>query len=424
MLDVKLVRESPDVIRHDLRRRGWDDKLPLVDEAVALDRQWRLLKKEVDDERHTQNQLTAEVAALKRSGVDTVEKLAEVKGIPQRIKDLDAKAEEAQKRVRDILMGLPNILDESVPLGPDDSGNVTVRTFGAPRSTEFPLRDHIDILTALGLVDMERAAKVAGARFFFLKGDALLLEQSIMRYALDSLGKRGFTPVGPPLMMKREAYQGVVDLNDFGPVIYKVEGEDLYLIATSEHPLVAMHMDEILDGRNLPIKYCGFSPNFRAEAGAHGKDTKGIFRSHQFYKVEQIVFSRPEESWTIHEQLISNAEAIFQSLGLHYRIVNVCTGDMGTVAAKKYDLEAWMPAQQKFREMVSCSNTTDYQARRLMIRYREKPGADPRLVHILNSTAVTTRALVAVVENYQEADGSIIIPGALVPYMGGKERIG
>lgn len=423
MLDVKLVRETPDVIRHDLRKRGWVEKLPLVDEAVSLDREWRLLKKEVDDTRHRQNQLTLEIANLKRSGADPTEKLDEVKGIPQRIKELDSKADQAQNRVREILMGLPNILDESVPVGPDDSGNVTVRTFGAPRSAEFPLRDHIDVLSSLGLVDMERAAKISGARFFFLKGDALLLEQSIMRYALDLLAKRGFTAVGPPLMMKREAYKGVVDLNDFGPVIYKVEGEDLYLIATSEHPMVAMHMDEILDGANLPLKYCGFSPNFRVEAGAHGKDTKGIFRTHQFYKVEQVVFSRPEESWGIHEQLIGNAEAIFQSLGLHYRVVNVCTGDMGTVAAKKYDLEAWMPAQQKFREMVSCSNVTDYQARRLMIRYREKPGSDPRLVHILNSTAVTTRALVAVVENFQQADGSITIPTPLVPYMGGKERI-
>ena len=424
MLDVKLVRETPDIIRHDLRRRGWNDRLPLVDEAIALDLEWRLLKRQVDDLRHRQNQLTAEIAALKRSGADITEKLAEVKGIPQRIKELDSRADEAQGRVREILMGLPNILDESVPTGPDDSGNVTMRTFGEPRRSEFQLRDHIDVLSALGLVDMERAAKIAGARFFFLKGDALFLEQSIMRYALDLLAQRGFTAVGPPLMMKKEAYQGVVDLTDFGPVIYKVEGEDLYLIATSEHPLVAMHMDEILDGRTLPLKYCGFSPNFRAEAGAHGKDTKGIFRTHQFYKVEQVVFSRPEESWTILEQLIGNSEAIFQSLGLHYRVVNVCTGDMGSVAAKKYDLEAWMPAQQKFREMVSCSNVTDYQARRLMIRYREKPGADPKLVHILNSTAVTTRALVAVVENYQQADGSIVIPKPLVPYMGGKERIG
>jgi seryl-tRNA synthetase len=423
MLDMKLVRESPDTIRKDLVKRGMNERLEEVDEAVELDKEWRSLKKQVDDLRHAQNQMNEEVAKLKRSGVDITAKLEEVRAIPNRIKELEERADSAQKRLREIMMGLPNILDASVPIGPDDTGNVTVRTFGEPGKYDFKLRDHVDVLTNAGLLDLERAAKISGARFYFLKGDAMLLEQSLMRYSLDTLTKRGFTAVSPPIMMNREAYQGVVDLNDFGPVIYKVEGEDLYLIATSEHPLVAMHMDEILDGQTLPIKYCGFSPNFRVEAGAHGKDTKGIFRTHQFYKVEQVVFARPEESWAIHEELIGNAEAIFQSLGIHYRVVNVCTGDMGTVAAKKYDLEAWMPVQQKFREMVSCSNVTDYQARRLMTRFREKPGSEPRMVHTLNSTAVTTRALVAIVENFQQADGSVLIPKPLVPYMGGKERI-
>ncbi|MDA4135723.1 MAG: serine--tRNA ligase [Thaumarchaeota archaeon] len=424
MLDVKLLRESPDVIRNDLRRREWSDKLPLVDEAIQLDKKWRELKKQVDDLRHRQNQLTDEIAGMKRAGEPIEEKLNEVRGIPQRIKELELAADASQKRVREILMGLPNILHESVPVGPDDSGNVAIRTFGTPPTFDFALRDHIDVLANLGMVDMERAAKISGARFFFLKGDAMILEQSIMRYALDVLSQRGFVPVSPPAMMRKEAYQGVVDLNDFGPVIYKIERDDLYMIATSEHPLTAMHMDEILEGTSLPIRYCGFSPCFRVEAGAHGKDTKGIFRTHQFYKVEQVVLAKPEDSWRIHEELIANAEAIFQSLGLHYRVVNVCTGDMGTVPAKKYDLEAWMPVQQKFREMVSCSNVTDYQARRLMIRYRDKPSEDPRLVHTLNSTAVTTRALVAIVENFQQADGSVRIPSPLVPYMGGRLKIG
>jgi seryl-tRNA synthetase len=423
MLDVKLLRDSPEVIRRDLRKRGWLEKLPLVDEAVAADLEWRQAKKRVDDLRHAQNKLTADVAALKKSGKDATDKLREVKGIPEEIATLEKRAQELQARVREILMSLPNILDESVPVGPDDSGNVTVRTWGEPRKFDFVPKDHQDILGNLGLLDMERAAKVSGSRFFFLMGDALRLEQSIMRYAVDFLSDRGFTAVGPPLMMRREAYAGVVDLADFGPVIYKVEGDDLYLIATSEHPLVAMHMDEIMAGDPLPLKYCGFSPNFRVEAGAHGKDTKGIFRTHQFYKVEQVVFSKPEQSWKLHEELIGNAESIFQSLGLHYRVVNICTGDIGTVAAKKYDLEAWMPTQQRFREMVSCSNVTDYQARRLMIRYKEKQSSEPTLVHTLNSTAVTTRALVAVVENFQQKDGSIAIPKPLVPYMGGRERI-
>lgn len=423
MLDVKLLRDNPDVIRRDLRKRGWLEKLPLVDEAAAADAEWRQGKKRVDDLRHAQNKLTMEVAVLKKSGKDATDKLKEVKGIPEEIASLDRRTQELQARVREILMSLPNILDESVPVGPDDSGNVTVRTWGEPRKFDFTPKDHQDLLGELGMLDMERAAKVSGARFFFLKGDALRLEQSIMRYAVDFLSDRGFTAVGPPLMMRREAYAGVVDLADFGPVIYKVEGDDLYLIATSEHPLVAMHMDEIMAGDSLPIKYCGFSPNFRVEAGAHGKDTKGIFRTHQFYKVEQVVFSKPDQSWKLHEELIGNAEAIFQSLGLHYRVVNICTGDIGTVAAKKYDLEAWMPTQQRFREMVSCSNVTDYQARRLMIRYREKQSSEPTLVHTLNSTAVTTRALVAVVENFQQKDGSIAIPKPLMPYMGGREKI-
>ena len=423
MLDMKLVRESPDTIRQDLVKRGMTARLHEVDEAVALDREWRTLKKQVDDLRHKQNRLNEDVAMLKRTGADITAKIEEVRGIPKEIRELDERADAAQRRLREIMMGLPNILHESVPVGPDDSGNVTVRTFGAPKTYDFKLRDHVDVLTSLGLLDMERAAKISGARFYFLKGDAMLLEQSIMRYALDMLTQRGFTAVNPPIMMNRQAYEGVVDLGDFGPVIYKVEGEDLYLIATSEHPMVAQHMDEILDGQRLPIRYAGFSPCFRVEAGAHGKDTKGIFRTHQFYKVEQVVFARPEESWALHEELIGNAEALFQSLGLHYRVVNVCTGDMGTVAAKKYDLEAWMPVQGKFREMVSASNVTDYQARRLMTRFREKPGAEPRMVHTLNSTAVTTRALVAIVENFQRADGSVDIPPPLVQYMGGKERI-
>ena len=423
MLDVKLLRETPDVIRNDLRKRGMLERLPLVDEAVTCDQEWRRLKTQVEELRHDQNKLTAEVARLKRAGKSTEEKLKEVAGIPDRIKELDAEADERLARLNEILMSLPNILHESVPIGKDDSENVTARTWGKPPSFDFAPKDHIDILTGLGMVDMERASKISGSRFFFLKGDAVKLEHSIMRYAIDFVSKKGFTPMEPPFMIRREPYSGVTDLGDFGPVIYKVEGDDLYMIATSEHPLVAMYMDEILSGGDLPLKYCGFSPNFRVEAGAHGKDTKGIFRTHQFYKVEQIAFSKPEQSWGLHEELISNAEEVFKSLGLHHRVVNVCTGDMGSIAAKKYDLEAWMPTQQKFREMVSCSNCTDYQARRLKIRYRDKTSEPTRLVHTLNSTVVTTRALVAIVENFQRRDGTVAIPKPLIPYMGGIDQL-
>ena len=423
MMDVKLVRENPDAIVRSLRKRGAVDRVPLVGEAVKADEEWRMLKTEVDRLRHKQNELTAQVAELKKKGASVDAKLKEVKDIPQKIKDLESKAKERNARLTKILLSLPNIVHESVPTGKDETESVTVRTWGKPPEFGFEAKDHIDLLTGLGMVDIERGAKVAGARFFFLKGDAVKLEHAIMQYALDSLRSRGYTPVEPPFMLNRAAYEGVVNLDDFGPVIYKVEGEDLHLIATSEHPLVAMHMDEILEVSRLPIRYCGFSPCFRVEAGAHGKDTKGIFRVHQFYKVEQVVFSKPDESWKLHEELIANAEQIYRELGIAHRVVELCSGDTGFMSAKTYDLEAWLPGQRKYREMASASNVTDFQSRRLRIRYREKRSEPTILVHTLNSSAVVTRTLVALVENFQQKDGSINIPKVLGPYMGGMDSL-
>ena len=418
MMDIKLVRESPETIVANLTRRGAQDKVPLVKDAADADAEWRRLKTEADRLRHRQNDLTAEVASLKKKGVPIDEKLEEVKGIPQKIKALDLEADKANERLTKILMSLPNILHSSVPDGKDESESVTARTWGGKPEFDFKPRDHIDILTSLGMVDMERGAKVAGARFYFLKGDAVRLEHAIMQYALDFLRSKGFVAVEPPFMLNRSAYEGVVNLDDFGPVIYKIEGEDLHLIATSEHPLVSMHSDEIIQASELPIKYCGFSPCFRVEAGAHGKDTKGIFRGHQFYKVEQVVFCRPEDSWRLHEELISNAEKIYQGLGIPHRVVALCSGDTGFMSAKTYDLEAWLPGQGKYREMVSASNITDFQARRSRIRCRDKQSDPTAMVHTLNSTGVVTRTLVAILENFQEKDGTVKVPKALVPYMG------
>jgi seryl-tRNA synthetase len=423
MMDIKLVREKPDLIVDSLKRRGAAEKIPLVDEAAKRDGEWRSFKTEVDRLRHRQNELTAQVAALKKKGAPIDDKLAEVKDIPQRIKDLDTKADASSARLTKILLSLPNVLHESVPLGKDETESVTVRKWGKHPDFGFEPKDHIDLLADLGMVDIERGAKVAGARFFFLKGDAVKLEHAIMQYALDHLRSQGFVPVEPPFMLNRSSYEGVVNLEDFGPVIYKIEGEDLHLIATSEHPLVSMHKDEILDASQLPIKYCGFSPCFRVEAGAHGKDTKGIFRVHQFYKVEQVIFSRPEDSWSLHEDLISNAEKIYQALGIPYRVVALCSGDTGFMSAKTYDLEAWLPGQGKYREMASASNVTDFQSRRLRIRYRARQNEPTVLVHTLNSTAVVTRTLVALVENFQQKDGSVKIPKALSPYMGGIDSL-
>jgi seryl-tRNA synthetase len=418
-MDVKVVRENPGAIVASLNKRGAADKIPLVEVAANADTEWRKYKTEVDRLRHRQNELTAEVAALKKKGQSIDDKLKEVKDIPEKIKELDAKADESSAQLNRALMSLPNILHESVPTGKDETESVTVRTWGARPDFGFEPKDHVDLLTALDMVDVERGAKVAGARFFFLKGDAVKLEHAIMQFALDSLRAKGFIPLEPPFMLNRSSYEGVVNLEDFGPVIYKIEGEDLHLIATSEHPLVSMHRDEIIDASRLPIKYCGFSPCFRVEAGAHGKDTKGIFRVHQFYKVEQVVFSKPDQSWKIHEELIANAEEVYQALGIPYRVVALCSGDTGFMSAKTYDIEAWLPGQGKYREMGSASNITDYQARRLLIRCREKQSDPTVLVHTLNSTAVVTRTLVAMVENFQQKDGSVKIPKSLAPYMAG-----
>src|SRR5208337_1817183 len=263
-----------------------------------------------------------------------------------------------------------------------------------------------------------------GARFYYLRGDLVKLNYALIRFALDFIETKGYELTQPPYLLRREAVGGAVALSDFEDVIYKVEGEDLYLLATSEHALLAQHMDEILDGKSLPLRYAGVSPNFRKEAGAHGRDTKGIFRTHQFEKVEQFVFCKPDQSWVEHEKLIANAEEFVQLLKLPYRIVNVCTGDLGTVAAKKYDLEAWLPGQGKYREIVSCSNCTTYQAVRSKIRFRDKPGEPTQWVHTLNSTLVATeRTLVAIMENYQAKDGSITLPDSLQTYMGKAAKI-
>ena len=423
MMDIKLVRENPQSVVRNLEKRGAESSVPLVEEAVQADAEWRRLKTEVDRLRHRQNELTAKIAGTKKSGGSTEQLLKEVEGIPGKIKTLDSRAEERYAKLSKILLSLPNMLHESVPVGKSESDNVTVRTWGEKTRFDFEPRHHIDILNNLGMVDMERAAKVAGARFAFLKGDAVKLEHAIMHYALDFLNKRGFITVEPPFMLNRAAYEGVVNLEDFGPVIYKIEGEDLHLIATSEHALVSMHKDEILDASALPLRYCGFSPNFRVEAGAHGKDTKGIFRVHQFYKVEQIIFSKPEESWKLHGDLVSNVETIYQNLGIPYRLVALCSADTGFMSAKTFDLEAWLPGQQAYREMASASNITDFQARRLLIRYREKQNSPTALVHTLNSTAVVTRTLVAIIENFQRKDGSVAIPTPLVPYMRGVDSL-
>jgi len=419
MLDIRLIRERPEVVESNIMRRNDPAKLMLLKEAMQKDRAWRQALQRVEALKREKNVVSAEIAKARDP-----KKIARMRETGKEIERLDMEVSLLEEETKNLLMRLPNLLHESVPQGADESGNQEIRSHGKKPDFKFKPKDHIDLAVPKGWIDIDHAAKISGARFFFLKGQVALLDMALMHYAWDFMAKQGFMPVWPPFMMRRKPYEGVVDLGDFGDVLYKIDGEDLYMIATSEHPLTAQHMDEILDASKLPLLYSGFSTNFRKEAGTHGKDTKGIFRVHQFNKVEQIVLCRPEDSWKWHEKLIENAEKFFQSLGLHYRVVNICTGDIGTVAAKKYDLDVWLPGQGKFREAVSCSNCTDYQARRLGIRYREKEGVAPAgFVHTLNSTLVTDRGVVAILENFQKEDGSVEIPKILQPYMGGLKVI-
>jgi len=425
MLDIKLIRENPELVRTNLLRRGAPENLKMLEELVESDRTWRQGLTKLNELRHERRKITTEIATLKKSGKDADKRITEGKAIDAEITTLDKQVNEYEQKVQHYVMRLPNLLHESVPAGKDENDNVQVRTWGKPAKFSFLPKGHTELGLNLDIMDIERAGKIAGARFFYLKKEGVLLDMALRNFALEEMFKKGYTPIEPPFLMRRKPYEGVVALSDFEDVLYKVENEDLYLIATSEHPMAAMFMDEVLKAENLPLKLAGLSTNFRKEAGAHGKDTRGIFRTHQFNKIEQFVFCKPEDSWQIHEELLKNAEDLTQKLGLPYRVVNVCTGDIGTVAAKKYDVEAWMPAQNGYREIISCSNCTDYQARRLNIKYREKEGEPPKgFVHTLNSTAIATgRTIVAILENYQHEDGSVTIPKVLRKYMGEAEKI-
>jgi len=424
MLDIKLIRENPESVRNNLRKRGDPEKLRLLDDLIRYDKEWRLLLTRVNELRHRRRMVTEEIARLKKEGKDTTREVMEAKNIPEEIEELEKEVEDRKEKVNGFLYRLPNLLHESVPVGRDESANEIVRVVGKRPRFDFSAKNHLEIAVDLGLIDAERAAKVAGHGFFYLKGSLARLDFAIGQYAIDFLTKRGYQLVEPPFVLRRKAYMGATDLEFFEQQLYKIDGEDLFMVATAEHPLAALYMDEVIEQRDLPMKLVGFSTNFRKEVGAHGKYTKGLFRVHQFNKVEQFVFCLPQESWSLFEELQKNAEDMYTQLGLHFRAVNVCTADIGNLAAKRYDVEVWM-ADGVYREIGSNSNCTDYQARRLNIRYREKKGMAPAgFVHTVNNTALaSSRTMVAILEQYQQKDGSVIVPQVLKPYMDGIEKM-
>lgn len=425
MLDIKFVRSHPDTIRADLQKRNDTGKLAWVDDLLEKDARHRELIGQTNELRRRRNSISYDINRAKKAGEDASSLIAEAAGLPGRIKENEGEMEEISEKIRYYLMRLPNILHESVPVGSDDTENLEIRRWGEIKKFDFDLKNHGQLAAEKNWADFERATKTSGAGFYFLKGSLVLLDLALQRYTLDLLMKKGYTPVIPPYMINRKSYESVTDLDDFEKVMYKIEDDDAYLIATSEHPIAAMYQDEIFEEKELPIRLAGLSPCFRREIGSHGLDTKGLFRVHQFHKVEQFVFCHPDVSWEIHEELRENAEELFQNLKLPYRLVNICTGDIGTVAAKKYDMEVWMPRENTYREVVSCSNCTTYQAVRLNIRVRDKEDFESKqFAHTLNSTAVaTSRAMRAILENNQEEDGSVRIPEVLRPYMNDQEYL-
>jgi seryl-tRNA synthetase len=410
MLSMETFREEPERIKQSEERRDKDPER--VDRVRELDENWRDTRQRADSLRAERNELSRQVAEKKQNGEDAEKEIERVKEIKEEIAELEQKEERLREERDELRYEIGNILHESVPSGEDEEENVEVDVWGEKPSHPFEVTPHADIVEERNLADTQKAAEIVGSRFFYLKNELVALNLALQRFALDCLTERGFTPMRTPHALGHDAMEAAAELDDFEEQLYGVEDEDLYLIATSEQTLASYHYDEILEPADLPLKYAGVSTCFRREAGSHGKDTKGVFRVHEFEKVEQYVFCEPEDSWDIFGELRDNFESIFRDLGLHYRLVNVCTGDMNDNAAKKFDLEAWFPAQDRYRELVSCSNCTDYQARKLNVRIR---GEQNRTAHTLNSTALATqRALCAILEQNQREDGTVKVPDVLV----------
>ncbi len=421
MLDLKLIRSDPERVKEALARRG---AAGAVDELLRLDQSRRELLPEIEGGRARRNEASEKIAEAKRSGGDASEAIAEMRELSDGIKRMEAELAEVESSRDELAATLPNLPDPDAPEGIDEEDAVVLREVGERPDFGFEVRDHLEIGTALGLIEIEAAARVSGSRFAYLMGDLVMVELALVRYAMELLRAEGHKPVVPPALVREEALHGTGFFPGEREMIYEVERDQLFLVGTSEVPLAALHGEQILEPGTLPLRYAGFSPCFRREAGAGGKDTRGIFRVHQFDKVEMFSFVEPAESAAEHERLLAIEERILSGLELPYRVVSVAVGDLGASAAKKYDCEAWIPSQERYRELTSCSNTTDYQARRLNCRYRTAEGSPPIHPHTLNGTAVAVgRTLIALIENRQESDGAFSLPSSLHSY-GAPERIG
>jgi seryl-tRNA synthetase len=422
LLDIKFVRANPDLVQEGLKKRGADVSLQ---EFLDLERLRREKLAEVEVLKSQRNKVSEEIGKMKKAGQDAEQKVEEMRLVGQKIKELDNELKQIEDRLAEILLAIPNIPHESVPEGQCDEDNKEVRTWGDIPHFDFEPKPHWDIGENLDLLDSERAGKVTGTRFTFLKGHGARLERALVNFMLDlHTNEHGYTEVFPPFMVNSDSMLGTGQLPKFAEDMFKLENTDYYLIPTAEVPVTNIHRDEFLDGGKLPVYYAAFSACFRSEAGAHGRDTRGLIRQHQFNKVELVKFVKPEDSYDELEKLVRDAEKVLQLLELPYRVVNLCGGDLGFSSAKTYDLEVWLPSFNTYREISSCSNFEDFQARRANIRFRNEIKGKPRFVHTLNGSGLAIgRTVAAILENYQQKDGSVVVPKVLRPYMGGLEII-
>ena len=421
MLDIKFVRENPDAVKENIKKKFQDSKLPLVDEVIDLDAKSRAAKQEADELRAQRNKLSKQIGALMGQGKkeEAEEVKAQVTRFGDRLAELEVQETELAEKIKKIMMTIPNIIDPSVPIGPDDSCNVEVQRFGEAKVPDFPIPYHTDIMESFDGIDMDAAGRVSGSGFYYLLGDIARLHEAVLAYGRDFMISKGFTYCIPPFMIHGNVVEGVMSQTDMDAMMYKIEGEDLYLIGTSEHSMIGKFIDQILPEASLPQTLTSYSPCFRKEKGAHGIEERGIYRIHQFEKQEMIVVCRPEESADWYEKLWQMSVELFRSMEIPVRQLNCCSGDLADLKVKSCDIEAWSPRQQKYFEVCSCSNLGDAQARRLHIRIKGKDGKT-YLAHTLNNTCVAPpRMLIAFLENHLQADGTVTIPEVLQPYMGG-----
>lgn len=424
MIDIKLIRETPELVKQNIKKKFKEEKLYLVDKIRKKDLDWRTFKVRLDKLRHQRNSISLEISKAKKEGKNAAQLLKQAKLIPEKIEEIEAKSKKLEEEINNLLKQIPNLIHSSVPIGKDSSQNVVREVIGKLRKFDFKVKNHAEIAEALGIADFDTSAKTSGNGFYYLKGDLALLNQALINYAREFMVSKGYEYVEPPLMIRKNILEGVYSSGEIEQMAYKIDGEDLYLIATSEHPIIGMFIDKTLKKEDLPIKLTSYSMCFRKEIGSHGIDEKGFYRTHQFNKQEMVVICKPEDSYKYYNELLSLSKQLFKNLGIPIREKESCSGDLADLKAKGADLEAWSPRQEEYFEITSVTNMEEAQARRLNIKYVNEKN-ERKFVHTLNNTAIaTSRALVAILENYQNKDGSVTVPEVLQKYMGGKKVIG